>query len=116
MADKQNSPIFVIADADEGVQINQGTRLGFVGAGFMLDGFEQVVKILKKELSKQLRIVSSGENDWIKQQLDLKQWDEVDAMAQQHLQSLADEHGLLYAVLCLLLIHKTWIMVSKDIW
>jgi len=97
MADKKNSPIFVIADADEGVQINAGTRLGFAGSGFMLDGFEKVVEILKKELSSQLRVVSSGESDWIKQKLDLKQWDEVDAMAQQHLQSLADEHELLYA-------------------
>lgn len=97
MADKKNSPIFVIADADEGVQINAGTRLGFAGSGFMLDGFEQVIAILKKEISNQMRIVSSGESDWIKQKLDLKQWDEVDAMAQQHLQSLADEHELLYA-------------------
>ncbi len=96
MAEKSNLPNFVISDADEGVQINEGTRLGFVGAGFKLDGFSEAVRILKKHLAKDIRIVSSSESDWLKQQLNLQEWEQVDAMSQQHIQALADEHDLLY--------------------
>lgn len=97
MAEKTTLPHFVISDADEGVQINEGTRLGFVGAGFQLEGFADAVEILKKLLNTEIRIVSSGENDWIKQQLDLPEWEQVDAMSQQHIQALADDQELLYA-------------------
>ncbi len=97
MAEKTTLPHFVISDADEGVQINEGTRLGFVGAGFQLEGFADSVEILKKLLNTEIRIVSSGENDWIKQQLDLPEWEQVDAMSQQHIQALADDQELLYA-------------------
>jgi len=97
MADKTNPTYFVITDADEGVQINTGVRFGFAGAGFQLDGFSEAVKALQKLLPTKLRIVSSGESDWIKQKLDLPEWEEVDAMAQQHLQALADQNNLLYA-------------------
>lgn len=88
---------YVIACGDEGVQINQGTRLSFVGAGYKVPGFETAVKILKKILDKELRVVSSQENDWIKQQLDLQNWQQVNAMMQQHVAALADREGLLYA-------------------
>jgi len=97
MAEKTTLPNFVISDADEGVQINEGTRLGFVGAGFQLEGFTDAVKILKKLFDTEIKIVSSGENDWIKQQLDLPEWEQVDAMSQQHIQALADDQELLYA-------------------
>lgn len=88
---------YVIACGDEGVQINEGTRLGVVGAGFRVEGFSQVVKLLKKVLGEELRLVSNQENDWIKQQLDLTNWEQVNASAQQHLEALADKEGLLYA-------------------
>ena len=45
---------YVITCGDEGVQINEGTRLGVVGSGFNLDGFSKVVKLLKKQFGKDL--------------------------------------------------------------
>jgi hypothetical protein len=89
--------VYVIACGDEGVQINEGTRLGIVGAGFQLEGFSEVVKHLKKVFSKDLRIVSNQENEWIKQKLDLVNWQQVNASAQQHIEALADKEKLLYA-------------------
>lgn len=88
---------YVITCGDEGVQVNEGRRLAFVGAGFQLKGFSEVVKILKKTLDMELRVVSSQENDWIKQQLELQNWQQVNAMMQQHIAALADKEGLLYA-------------------
>jgi hypothetical protein len=88
---------YVITCGDEGIQINQGTRLGFVGAGFRLDGFAEVVKILKKLLSKEIIVVSSDENDWVKKVLDLTEWDQVNAIMQQHVEALADREKLVYA-------------------
>ena len=88
---------YVITCGDEGVQINQGTRLGVVGAGFRVPHFSQIVKALKKELGKETRVASSEENDWIKQALDLNDWDQVNAMMEQHVEALADREGLLYA-------------------
>ena len=97
MAESLNPQQFVITDGDEGVQINEGIRLGFAGAGYGLEGFTEVVALLKKVLSKDIRIAASAESAWIKQQLSLEDWEQVDAMAQQHIQALADQNGLLYA-------------------
>ncbi len=97
MAGKTNSSPFVVTCADEGVQINEGVRLGFAGAGLELDGFSEAIKILKKLLNTELHHAASAECDWIKQKLDLQEWEEVDAMAQQKIQSLADQEKLLYA-------------------
>ncbi len=97
MAENSKSSLYVITDADEGVQINAGKRLGFAGAGLMLDGFDEVVTILKKQLGSSLRVVASSESDWAKQKLGLNQWEETDAFFQQHLQVLADKHQLLYS-------------------
>ena len=89
---------YVLTCGDEGVQVNAGTRLGIVGAGFQLAGFSEVLKYLRKSLgTDELRIAGSAENDWMKQQLDLDTWDQVDASTQQHIAALADEHKLLYA-------------------
>ena len=88
---------YVIACGDEGVQINQGTRLSFAGAGYKLPGFSEAVAILKKILDKELRVVSCQENDWMKEQLDLQNWQQVNAMMQQHTAALADLEGLLYS-------------------
>jgi len=97
MTETLESQEFVITDGDEGVQINEGIRLGFAGAGYGLDGFTEVAALLKKVLSKDIRIAASAESAWIKQQLSLEDWEQVDAMAQQHTQALADQNGLLYA-------------------
>jgi len=94
---KQNTPSrYVITDSDEGVQINEGIRLGFAGSGYELDGFSEVVKILDKLFPGKINIAASSQSDWIKEKLELKDWDEINAMAQQHIQALADQEKLLY--------------------
>jgi len=89
---------YVITCGDEGVQVNAGTRLGIVGAGFQLDGFKEVLKYLRKSLgTDEIRIAGSAENDWMKKELKLDTWEQVDASTQQHIAAIADEHDLLYA-------------------
>ncbi len=88
---------FVITCGDEGVQINEGTRLGIVGAGFKLDGFSEVIVALKKVLNAPIAVAASEENDWSKQQLNLSTWEQVNASVQQHIQALADKETLTYA-------------------
>jgi hypothetical protein len=88
---------YVIACGDEGVQLNEGKRLGFVGAGFQLEGFSEVIKALKNVVGDTIYIVASEENDWTKQQLNLGNWEQVNASAQQHIQVLADRESLQYA-------------------
>ena len=88
---------YVITCGDEGVQINVGTRLGVVGSGYKLAGFSDVAKILKKLFGNDLCIAASEENDWIKAGLDLANWGQVNASAQQHIEALADKEKLLYA-------------------
>ena len=87
---------YVIVCGDEGVQINEGTRIGVVGAGFEVDGFSKVVSILKKLLGKDLRIAASEENAWVKEKLELSTWEQVNASAQQQIAALADRENLLY--------------------
>jgi len=88
---------YVITCGDEGVQINEGTRLAVMGAGYKLDGFSEVVTILKRLLGNELRIASNQENEWFKSQQDLINWEQVNASVQQHIEALADQEGLLYA-------------------
>ncbi|OGJ37542.1 MAG: hypothetical protein A2383_00775 [Candidatus Pacebacteria bacterium RIFOXYB1_FULL_39_46] len=87
---------YVITCGDEGVQINHGTRLSFVGAGYELPGFSQAVKILKKILDPKIKIASNQENDWIRKKMNLTDWDQTNASAQQQIEALADQEGLLY--------------------
>lgn len=89
--------VYVITCGDEGVQINEGTRVAVVGAGFRLEGFSEVVKALKKTFGDDLRIAASEENDWLKEQLKLSNWEQVNASAQQHISAVADQEGLLYS-------------------
>lgn len=89
--------VYVIACGDEGVQINEGIRLGFVGAGFKVPGFSQVVPLLQELFGSDLRIAAHSECDWVKEQLDLSNWEQVEASAQQYTQSVADANALLYA-------------------
>ncbi len=104
LANQATQQPLVIACGDEGVQINAGRRLAFLGAGFRLEGFDQVLVALR-EMTKscsaiedgQLRIVASEENAYIKEILDLNDFDEANASMQQHLQILADKEHLLYA-------------------
>jgi hypothetical protein len=88
---------YVITCGDEGVQLNQGTRLGVVGAGFQLDHFSDLIKGLKKVISDEIFLVASEENDWVKKHLDLANWEQTNASFQQHAQALADKEKVIYA-------------------
>ncbi len=88
---------YVITCGDEGVQINEGSRLGVVGCGFRLEGFPELVVLLKQLFGDDLRIAINEENDWLKDKLDLVNWEQVNAMAQQQIQALADTENLLYS-------------------
>lgn len=94
----------VIACGDEGVQINTGRRLAFLGAGLKLKNFSQVLVALRQMaavhpnvLDQQLRVVANEENAYVKEVLNLNDFDEANASMQQHLQALADQENLLYA-------------------
>jgi hypothetical protein len=91
---------YVITCGDEGVQINEGTRLSFIGAGVQLEGFSKVVAILKKILKDDkdnIAIAASEQNDWIKDQFTLDNWEQASATMQQQVEALADKEGLKYA-------------------
>lgn len=88
---------YVITCGDEGVQINEGRRIGVLGSGFRLENFPEVLKYLKKVLGDDLRIVSNEENEWIRAQLDLSNFEQTNASSQQQIEALADKEGLLYS-------------------
>lgn len=70
MSEQQVVNPLVITSGDEGVQLNVGTRLGFIGSGFALPGFEAAVKTLKKLFKKRdLVLVSIQEDDWLAEKL-----------------------------------------------
>lgn len=89
---------YVITCGDEGVQINEGTRLAIVGAGIKLDNVSSVIKLLKQLfVGEDLRLVASQENDWVKSQFDLNTFEQADASMQQQSEAMADREGLIYA-------------------
>ncbi len=88
---------YVIACGDEGVQINVGRRIAFVGAGLKLPNFDKIIPYLKKTFGDDLAVASNEESDWAKEKLDLSDWEQVNASVQQHTEVMADELGLLYA-------------------
>ena len=88
---------YVITCGDEGVQINEGTRLGVLGAGLGLEDFPQVVKAFKQLFGDQIRIVANEENAWVKNLLSLDTFEQTNASMQQQVEALADKHQLLYA-------------------
>lgn len=88
---------YVITCGDEGVQINEGTRLGVVGAGVRFDGFPKILSALKKLLGDDIVVAASAENDWVRQQFDLSNWEQVNATMQQQAAALADKEGIAYA-------------------
>ncbi len=88
---------YVITCGDEGVQINEGIRLGVVGAGFELAGFSEIVAAYKKLFGGEIAVVASEENAWVKEKLELSTWEQTNASMQQHIAVLADKEGLQYA-------------------
>ncbi len=97
MADKLNIPKYVIADGDEGVQFNDGVRLAVAGAGYKLTGFAEIAKALKKLFKTDVYSVATENSAWMKKKLDLNDWEQVNAMAQQHIQAVSDKNKLKYA-------------------
>ena len=105
MSDEEQSDIwynpdimpYVITCGDEGVQINEGTRLGVVGSGLKLAHFSQIVKAMKKTLGQDLRVVASAENDWTKSEFQLDDFEQTDATMQQQVEAMADKETLLYS-------------------
>lgn len=91
------TPTYVVTCVDEGVQINVGKRLGFVGAGLDLPRFDDVVQVLKAVFGEHIAMAANEENDWVKQQQGLRDWQQVNATMQQKLEALADQVGLQYA-------------------
>lgn len=88
---------YVITCGDDGVQINEGTRLGVVGAGVKVDHFSEVVSALKKTFSQDIAVASSAENDWVKTQFSLDTFEQADATMQQQVEFLADKENLTYS-------------------
>lgn len=92
---------YVITCGDEGVQINEGTRLAFAGAGVHLEGFQDVVPLLQKALGdvedNTIVMAASDENSWIKNEFQLDTWEQASATMQQQVEALADQVGLAYA-------------------
>lgn len=87
----------MITCGDEGVQINEGTRFGVLGAGVELEGGEVVLKHLKSLYGDDISLASSGQDDWIKKAFKLDEWDQVDATFQQQLEALSDKTEVPYA-------------------
>ncbi len=110
MSDKNNSvgekttPMpWVITCGDEGVQINHGRRLAFVGAGLRLEGFSKALAALRKtlasygsDLDTKLRLAANEENAYVKTVFNLNDFDETNASMQQHAEAMADREGMLY--------------------
>ncbi len=97
MANNKIPSKYVITDVDEGVQINEGIRLGIAGCGYGLKDFSKVTAVLKKLFPNTLVMAASAQSDWMKDQLDLNDWEEINALAQQHIQALSDKTSLFYA-------------------
>jgi hypothetical protein len=87
---------FILTCGDEGVQINQGTRLAIAGAGLDLPGNDQIVAALQKLLGEKLHLAASAENDWTKQHFQLDTYEQADATMQQQLAAAADRWGVEY--------------------
>jgi hypothetical protein len=83
---------FVIASSDEGVQLNSGTRFGFVGSGYNLPHFVAAVAKLAQLLPEKLKIASAQEDDWLLTTLESKNPN----LYREAVEKLAKEAGLDY--------------------
>jgi len=84
---------WVIASSDEGLQLNEGRRLGFVGAGYDLPYMKQVLAVLEYDLGTRPLLVSAQEDDWLAAKLESKN----QAIYDEKLQDFAAGLGLEYA-------------------
>ncbi len=86
---------YIIACGDEGVRVSGATRLGVVGAGAKLPHIDELYKAIKK-IYPQVGVFANQENDWIKQQLALSDYESADASMQQHIAALCDLQDVKY--------------------
>ncbi len=86
---------YCLACGDEGVRVSGAVRLGVVGAGVKLSHEEAFFKALKNSFPS-VTLFANQENDWIKQQLDLPNYESADASMQQQVAALADRQKLKY--------------------
>ena len=60
--------LYVVTSVDEGIQLNSGVRLGFVGGGIDLPRFNEAIKILQEVLpleeKQRIAVISSQEDQW----------------------------------------------------
>ncbi len=89
--------MYVITCGDEGVQVNEGTRLGILGSGVKLEGSEEVIAHLKALYGENIVLAANDESDWVRKQFDLPEWEQTNATYQQQAQVLADKTGVPYA-------------------
>jgi len=59
--------------------------------------FDKVIPIMKELFGDDIKMASSQENDWTRQEFKLDDWKQTDAIAQQHTEALADRVGLKYS-------------------
>ena len=72
----------IIACGDEGLQLNEGTRLGLVGSGVSFPHADTIISHLKT-LFDDISLVSSEENDWIRSHFSLNTWEQAKSNALQ---------------------------------
>jgi len=90
---EENGTSLVIASGDEGLQLNSGRRLAFVGAGYGLDYFDLAVKALTADLGSHPVLISAQEDDWLAAKLESKN----QAIYDEKLREFAAGAGLDYA-------------------
>lgn len=88
---------FVITCGDEGVQLNEGTRIGLLGAGVGVEQAPEIITALKKILPNEPVIAASQENDWVKQVVEANTFEQANASMEQRVQELADQVEVGYA-------------------
>lgn len=86
---------YVIACGDEGVQLNQGTRLGMLGSGVKLPHADVVIGYLST-LFPEVYLAASAENSWIRQEFSLDTFEQADATYQQQAEVIADKTKVPY--------------------
>ncbi len=85
-------PPLVVTSGDEGVQLNAGTRFGFVGSGYQLPHFDLAIKALRQASGQELVLASTQEDDWLAEKLQSRNPN----LYQETLENFAQEQKLTY--------------------
>lgn len=87
---------YVITCGDEGVQLNQGTRLGILGSGIKIPHADKIIGYLKSLFGSEVYLSASEENAWIRQEFALNTWEQANATYQQQAEVIADKVSIPY--------------------